>query len=64
MTVQCEQFIYFIILCFLPYMFRPLLGHHQKGYIYQHAKKMLYVASEGPRMLVFSLELRANANML
>jgi hypothetical protein len=31
-TVQCEQFVYFIILCFLPYMFRPLLGHHQRGY--------------------------------
>jgi hypothetical protein len=34
------------------------------SYIYQHVKKMLYVASEGPHMLAFSLELRANANML
>jgi hypothetical protein len=45
-------------------MFWPLLGHHQRGYIYQHVKKMLYIASEGLHMLVFSLELRANANML
>jgi hypothetical protein len=33
-------------------------------YIYQHGKKMLYIASEGPHMVVFSLELRANANVL
>jgi hypothetical protein len=32
-------------------------------YISQHVKKMLYIASEGLHMLVFSLELRANTNM-
>jgi hypothetical protein len=44
---------YYIVI--FPYMFRPILGHHQSVKQYQHLKEMLYMASEGLHMLVFNL---------
>jgi hypothetical protein len=41
----------------LPYMFRPILGLHQRDKQYQHLKEMLYMASEGLHTLLLSLGL-------
>jgi hypothetical protein len=53
---QYEQFMcYYIVI--LPYMFRPILGHHQRHKQYQHLKEILYMASEELHMLGFNLGL-------
>jgi hypothetical protein len=46
---------YYILM--LPYMFRPILGHHQRNKQYPHSKEMLYMVSEGLHTLVLNLGL-------
>jgi hypothetical protein len=42
--------LYFILS--YPYMFRPMLGHHQRNKLYPHVVEMLYKTSERLHTLV------------
>jgi hypothetical protein len=47
-------YMYYSYYISVPYMFRSL-GHHQRGNVYQHARKG-FTLPRGPHMLVLSLK--------